>query len=114
MINVQKLGNKISRYNINSLKFYLFKYFSNCGTPVLVAWCSDDEDQIYEVDNLLEFETCSNIPDTPYTFQEKGVLNAFLLRPGERSTRYFVSKKNCDKGFKVQVELSSDCPTSFE
>ena len=79
-----------------------------------MAWCSDNEDPVYEVDTEQDFESCSNIPDSPVTLQEKGVLNAFLLRPWERNTRFFVSKKNCKKGFKVKVELASDCPAKFE
>ena len=71
-----------------------------------MSWCADEKTDIYEVDNMEDFESCKNIIWRLSDKYDDSAIRGFTVRPGK--TRYFVSKSKCKEGVKLRVVFDDE------
>ena len=81
---------------------------SICNNSAMIAWCTDQEMDIYEVFSEEDFNNCNNLSENPTHYSKDYEIEGFVIRP-TNATRYFVSKMMCGDGFKVKVTFTPDC-----
>ena len=69
---------------------------------VMLAWCGDQQEQIYELEKEADFNNCENIPQDPLNFPSGKAVDGFIVTGPV--IRYFASNK-CKEGFKLKIEI---------
>ena len=76
-------------------------FFRACHNSAFVAWCSDEEADVYEVDNQKDYDSCSNMKMKFSDEFDDQDIRGFIINPGK--TKYFVSKSKCRDGMKLKI-----------